>query len=229
MSKFLEEKEAELAAFHQCRFGLRSASGELHRKATKIATSSSELHGRLHGLKCLRNHTHAHVIGGSRITSAAGLYPRALARTLVQGMEAQFERDHPRAREVLAAEGQDEGEHGEDDEAPALLPLGSESEEEEMQVPDLQVPAAVKEAVRKLHENTGHRSNRRLARALAISGAPAQAIVAAKRLKCAICDEKRQPKTRRPATLPVPKDVSDQVHVDIFEAVDALGRNFYVR
>ena len=70
--------------------------------------------------------------------------------------------------------------------------------------------------------------HRRLARALAISGAPAQAIVAAKRLKCAICDEKRQPKTRRPATLPVPKDVSDQVHVDIFEAVDALGRNFYV-
>ena len=145
-----------------------------------------------------------------------------MARTLVQGMEAQFERDHPQAREVLAAEGQDEREHGEDDEAPALLPLGSESEEEEMQVPDLQVPAAVKEAARKLHENTGHRSNRRLARA------PAQAIVAAKRLKCAICDEKRQRKTRRPATLPVPKNVSDQVHVDIFEEVDALGRNFYV-
>ena len=44
MIKFLEEKEAALAAFHQCRFGLRSASGELHQKATKIATSSSELH-----------------------------------------------------------------------------------------------------------------------------------------------------------------------------------------
>ena len=34
-------------------------------------------------------------------------------------------------------------------------------------------------AVLRLHQNTGHRSGKRLARALAIAGAPAEAILAA--------------------------------------------------
>ena len=43
------------------------------------------------------------------------------------------------------------------------------------------VSAEVKNANKKLHANTGHRSNRRLARALVIAGATPEAIQAAKR------------------------------------------------
>ena len=57
----------------------------------------------------------------------------------------------------------------------------------------------------------GHRSNRRLARSLAIAGAPPEAIAAAKSLQCSICQERRPPRVTRPATLPTPKDAGDQV------------------
>ena len=82
--------------------------------------------------------------------------------------------------------------------------------------------------MKRLRENTGHRSNRRLARALVLSGAPSEVIRAAKQLRCSICDEKRKPKARLPSSLPTPKDVSDQVHLDIFEVVDSQEKRFYV-
>ena len=51
---------------------------------------------------------------------------------------------------------------------------------------------------------------------------------AARFLKCSVCSERKGPKTRRPASLPVPKDTSDQVHIDIFEAEDVNEVRFYV-
>ena len=93
---------------------------------------------------------------------------------------------------------------------------------------EVKIPAAVKLAVKRIHESTGHRSNKRLARALAISGAPPEVILAAKHLKCDVCAERRQPKTRRPASLPVPKDTSDQCHIDLFVVEDAADRSYVV-
>ena len=90
------------------------------------------------------------------------------------------------------------------------------------------IPHAIKLAVKRLHENTGHRSNRRLARALTISGAPREVIQAAKYHRCSVCAERKTPKARRPASLPTPKDVSDQIHVDIFEAFDSRDQGFYI-
>ena len=104
-----------------------------------------------------------------------------------------------------------------------------ESDDEAQVLPsNMKVSAAVKEAVKKLHCNTGHRSNRRLARSLAIAGAPPAAIAAAKTLQCSICQERRPPRARRPATLPTPKDAGDQVHIDLFELHDLAENRFYV-
>lgn len=86
----------------------------------------------------------------------------------------------------------------------------------------------MKAAIKRLHENTGHRSNQRLARALALAGAPAEAVVAAKRHKCSICQERQPPKSRRPASLPTPKDLGDQVHLDLLEAEDATERKYFI-
>ena len=55
----------------------------------------------------------------------------------------------------------------------------------------LVVTPAVKAAVYRLHVNTGHRSSTRLARALLLCGAPKEAVLAARRLKCAVCQERR--------------------------------------
>lgn len=83
-------------------------------------------------------------------------------------------------------------------------------------------------AVKKLHEATGHRDNKRLARALVLAGAPAEIVSAAKAHKCDLCAEQRPPKSRRPATLPTPRDTGDQVHLDLVEVFDVHQIKYYV-
>ena len=231
--KFLEEEEARIARFDQCRFGLRSEQGKLHKKGTQIVTSSKAMQSNLHDVRCLRDHEHQQVIGGSKVTSRAGHYPQGLARTLVDSMEAEFHNQY-KAKEnydILAAEHDGEAEGGSGDEA-SVHEIPGESSDEEIAVDEgeksLKVSPATRQAIRRLHENTGHRSNKRLARALTIAGAPAEVIKAARTLKCSICDERRPPKARRPASLPTPKDVSDQVHVDMLELNDLNDQRYYV-
>ena len=226
MQKFINEMDPlYVADFDQCRLHLKSASGHLHKKPTRVLTSSSVVYEKLHELKCLGNHVHQPVIGGSKVTQAAGHYPGKLAKVLVNAMEQQVEADL-KGHEVHAVE-EPEGEEL----AELGGPFESESDvsEDGSDVADeKRVSAGVKLAVKRLHENTGHRSNRRLARALVLSGAPSEVIRAAKQLRCSICDEKRKPKARLPSSLPTPKDVSDQVHLDIFEVVDSQEKRFYV-
>ena len=233
MVKFLEENFVHLARFDQCRFGLRSAAGHLHRKATLVATSSQEVKSLLDGLLCDRDHVHQPVLGGSSITQRAGHYPTKLAKTMVKGMEKQFETQFAlnQANETMAVDGEEvDGDVPEVDDGPG--PFGFESsgseDEDGISQESLKVPAAIKTAVKRLHETTGHRSNRRLARALVLSGAPREVVHAAKIHRCSVCDERRAPKSRKPASLPTPKDVSDQIHVDIFEVFDSAEEKSYV-
>ena len=180
----------------------------------------------LDGMKCQRDHPHAPIIGGKHISQPAGHYPWALARALAVGMERQFEADFKKPHYTLAVE---DGEEIEDE---TQLPVDLDESDSDGLAHDGQqgpkISANVKQALKRLHENTGHRSGRRLARALAISGAPPAMVQAARHLKCSICDEHKIPKARRPATLPTPKDVGDQVHVDLFEIWDMSETRFYV-
>ena len=176
------------------------------------------------------------MIGGKSVTAPAGHYPHRLAKLLVDGFEKQFDieynkvskpKDVAKSTEVLAVE---EYELATDDEESLNLgqPAGEDdsapSEEEEK--PNMKISAGLKAAIKRLHDNTRHHSNVRLARALAISGAPAEAIYAAKHHKCDICQEKRRPKTRRPAFLPAPKDAGDQASIDLIDVYDSSGNTF---
>ena len=238
MVKFIEEHDVWTVGFDQCALGLRGNTGLLHKKPTQILTSSEAVREALMDCKCSRDHAHQPVMGGSAITQAAGLYPVALARVLVKAMENQFHRDGRRLlpeRQALAAEHGEAGEELSEDgveepEEDLDLPSESDGDEgnQEEQKNLAKIPQAIKMAVKRLHENTGHRSNRRLARALTISGAPKEVIQAAKYHRCSVCSERKSPKARRPASLPTPKDVSDQVHVDIFESFDSRDQGFYI-
>ena len=227
MRKFIEENDVHEAAFDQCRFGLMNLDGQLRRKATVVASSSPLVVERLHGMCCRRDHDHAQVIGGSKVTAHAGIYPLALARAFVRGIEDQFDKDH-KAYELLAV---DVGGNEEEDSHPAVHDV-SEDEDDEYQLQpsevNMTIPAAIKAAIKRLHENTGHRSNRRLARALTLAGAPVEAIVAAKRHKCDVCRERAPPKLKRPASLPSPKDFGDQVHIDLLEVEDGREQKYVI-
>ena len=210
--KFLEEEEARLAKFDQCRFNLRSEAGMLHKKGTQMATSSEAMHRRLDGVRCSGDHLHQQVIGGSRITERAGHYPQELARAMVLGMEEEFESQFcQRPHSVLAAETSGADDSGGEDETVQMVDVPSASSDEDLEVKQdgIKISQAVKQAVKRLHENTAHRSNKRLARALVISGASPEVVRAARLHKCSVCQEMRAPKSQRPASLPIPKNVSD--------------------
>ena len=184
----------------------------------------------LRGLKCDKSNQHAHVIGGIKITEPAGHYSSAI--------EKQFRSDHlTSTREVLASEGvavQDPGGAVADDDD--LVPS---SDDDLLIDPDDDVPAEntkagdktskskiqidprVMRTVQKMHESTGHRSRRTLARVLRITGAPPGAIEAAKRLKCSTCDERKRPHSHRTATLLVARHFGDVLHMDLVDVHDA--------
>ena len=179
-------------------------------------------------MKCSKDHDHQPVLGGSRITSNAGHYPVALAKAFIKGLERQFHADHGHCREVLAVDGEEVEPDDDTGEQAVQNPFDSESDISSMgeeQESGTRISSVTRLAVKRLHANTGHRSNRRLARALVLAGAPAEVIAAA---TASICDEKKRPKSRRPSTLPSPKDVSHQVHIDIFESSDINEQKYYV-
>ena len=218
----------------QCEFGLRPQDGSdrYHKKPTRLLTSSQALVSEMTGRRCKGLHEHAPCMGGVRITEPAGHYPKAFASAMVKSLENQFDfktkqlvaglEDDGFVNETLAAEAKDS-----DVDAPE-----SDSEDELIADQDtvdgkkVVISAAVKNAVYRLHENTGHRSGRRLARALLVCGAPREAVLAAKKLQCSVCRERQPPKARRPASLPVPRQVGEQAHIDLViieDAADVCG------
>ena len=132
----------------------------------------------------------------------------------------------------MELQGASDGFDFEEDEEDILRPgqpageFSDSDEELKVDAPEMKISAGLKAAIKRLRENTGHRSNIRLARALAISGAPPQVIYAAKTHKCSVCAEKANPRARRPASLPTPKDAGDQANIDLIEVFDAAGNKF---
>ena len=112
------------------------------------------------------------------------------------------------------------------------FPFQEGSDEDDLEPseePDgMKIPASVKQAVMRLHVNTGHRSPARLARALVVCGAPAKAVAAARRLRCDVCRERQAPRARRPASLPNPREVGEQVHIDLVILEDSLRQGHVV-
>jgi hypothetical protein len=107
LKRFLRRLECHQAVFDQCRFKLRGPSGLLHKKPTKVVTSSEKIADRLDGKRCNKDHEHEHVMGGSRVTAAAGLYTKELAREIIKGLEEEFEKTYGCGfiHETLAVDG----------------------------------------------------------------------------------------------------------------------------
>ena len=107
LKRFLRRLECHQSVFDQCRFKLRGPSGLLHKKPTKMVTSSEKIALRLDGKRSTKDHQHEHVMGGSRVTSAAELYTKELAREIIKGLEEEFEKKYGCGivRETLAVDG----------------------------------------------------------------------------------------------------------------------------
>ena len=169
------------------------------------------------------------------MTRPSGHYPPALARAIIQGLQDQFNYetsllynmvDGTGRYEVLAVE-----EH-----PTSALPVDSDGASSEELIADkvvdddkkMVISPVVRQAVYRLHENTGHRSPQRLARALIACRALKEAILAAKQLKCSVCAERKAPRPQRPASLPQTSVVGSKVHIDLLMLEDALRQTYVV-
>lgn len=79
-------------------------------------------------------------------------------------------------------------------------------------------------ALKRLHQNLGHPSNRDLARHLRISGVGDEVVKAAKSIHCETCSRHKQAGTRRPARLVRQLDFNQEVVLDTLNLFDHTGQ-----
>lgn len=87
---------------------------------------------------------------------------------------------------------------------------------------------SVWQSLKRMHETTGHRPLRVLARALRVAGADSVVIAAAKKPRCDVCDEVKKSKIRRPAALPRARRFGGIVHADLIQVNDSAGSAYWV-
>ena len=153
-----------------------------------------------------------------------GHYTPAFAQAMVLGFERQFEVDGGHQFDVLMGE-------AEDDEAEPLFeedPWDDFDQHDDVLERAEEPSKAEKQAVMRLHQNTGHRAPLRLAKALVVAGASPSVVRAAKELVCDICKETKRPPSRRPSSLPKPRHFGDQLHVDLVSMKDIHGETHWV-
>ena len=73
--------EVHSVVVDMCKFGLRGPGGGLHKKSTRLLTSSAEVYKELSATpRCSGDHWHEPVIGGARITELAPRNSEAVIR-----------------------------------------------------------------------------------------------------------------------------------------------------
>ena len=74
LKAFIEKHGILPVDVDMCHFGLRGPGGGLHKKPTRLLASAQAMVSRLMSCRCTGDHLHEHVVGGSRISQAAGHY-----------------------------------------------------------------------------------------------------------------------------------------------------------
>ena len=82
------------------------------------------------------------------------------------------------------------------------------------------IPKHITKALRRIHQNLGHPSNKDLVRHLKLSGATEEAIKAAEQIHCETCSRLKGPGTRRPAKVVRALDFNEEVCLDTLVLYD---------
>ena len=174
--RLADEPQVMAVRLDQCRFGLRPASGvrlqvpagastsaARHRKRTRFLTSSQSVVSTFLDKMCQGQnlkHYHVPVMGGGKVTTKAGHYPLQLTKAILLATEKQFDYEtscswrvaRSKMHEVNAVDGD-----AEDDGAGVDFHMEASDDEEAPVQPGeskVVIPNSVRQAVRRLRENT---------------------------------------------------------------------------
>ena len=92
--KMAAHTDVELVAFHQCQFGLKSASGVPQLKPTTLMTNSKAVVKAFEGRLCRGGRVHQEILGqesGSSRACAASVYPMAMRRAIVDALISEIQ------------------------------------------------------------------------------------------------------------------------------------------
>ena len=234
MAPIREDPRCFPVTLDMCRFNLRARSDNgLMRKPTTLLMSSEEIEDAVK-LHCRGGHQHTPTAGVN--TKPAGEYTREFCRRVVAGYKNLLKKFPHEAYPAEAVDGDDyepsiapedghdyQGELGRREVGPGVEEYGRRGPEDEgehrvenptgITFPD-HVNKAVAQSLRRLHQNLGHPRREDLARHLRLAGAKNDVIQAAHSLKCATCQRRPNPGTRRPAKIVKNLSFNEEVGVD---------------
>ena len=180
-----------------CRYGLKTASGNLVLKPWMIRTSSLYFYSEFRNKTCVGNHTHEWLHGVE--TNKSAFYPPALCRAIARNFRSQL---LPyRWSKLLWMSAADDGATfegfvAEHYNAPGELCAGEEQPSGEDQQPDGEDQPPSEDALRKwevqlnqFHRAAGHPSTRNLVRMLVDAQVEPWKIQQARKFRCSTCEE----------------------------------------
>ena len=203
-----------------CSVGVRDSKGAPLLKPWRLQTTQPAMARVFAGKRCKRLHSHGVCRG--REAYMSGFYPMAFCSGLVKGYLSHPEVDWSPADTMVVSE---------------VMPTeDGNGNETVVEATDEKGPAtsrrvrgpmrAVLAAIRKLHIQLGHPENRRLARAIRVSGGSETAVSAALAYKCETCEKLKQPPPANPASIAtVDLQAFDRVGVDLFMLADVYGHS----
>ena len=198
-----------------CQFGMKSVDGQYSlRKPIKLLATNPIYEEKLK-IRCCDEHEHKTIQG--KETGHSAEYPIGFAKAVEAASRIAAQR---KTQQVFAVETGD-----------AVAEMDGEVAEEESElIPALEdftpsgaaditfkgtIGGAVAGALKRLHQNLGHPSQRELVRHLRLSGAPAEMVEGAGKLVCKTCASCAQPKAHRVAKPAALLDFNEAVALDI--------------
>ena len=210
------KREFGLGKTDLCAYGLKCPdTGKPIKKATGILTSQPSVRDNLR--KCPGCAEHRSVSGklssGQLVSDFVAKYPSAFVKQIVDGFQKCRSVPDNTKTQVNLAECQVECLASE----ASIEPLAERSSDgqEPNHDPDQPEVGNVSRALRRLHANLGHPSNKDLVRVLRNSGASEEAIRQASELECSVCHNHKAPSSALPANTSRATRFNEKIGLDV--------------
>ncbi len=200
-----------------CAYGLKCPdTGKPIKKATGIITSQKDVRDNLR--RCPGCAEHRSVSGklssGQLVSDFVAKYPSAFVKQIVDGFQQHLKDPDNTRTQINLAECQVEclaSEAHEDNspDRPAAVVIPDDNSHDQPEVGN------VTRALRRLHSNLGHPSNKDLVRILRNSGASEEAIRQARELECSVCHNHKAPSSALPANVSRATRFNEKIGLDV--------------
>eukprot|EP00435_Cladocopium_sp_Y103_P020889 s510_g5.t1 len=215
IKRWSEDEYTHKFSFDMCSYGLRSAvEPEKYLRKSMTLLSTHVKFMEVLGSQCDGEHDHARV--QARDTKRSGVYPDEFAEKVVKVVEAL-----PHQSAWVSSHQVEKG-----DTAQVEIEVDDDHKRGASEISFKgTVSGKIAGALRRLHQNLGHPSNRELVRHLTLGGANKEMIAAAQNLKCSTCARCSRPQAHRVAKPSALLDFNEAVAVDIIFIDTAQTKN----